>query len=326
MTSTFAARTRYLSCSALFTLSVGCSGRRFESEANPLSTTSETQGLSSAWSPTQTDAAPTSPDTNPLSAETETTPRLADSGVETQDGADSREEQTTVTSGLEPDSGAVNATGDATTSSPSNHNDERGTSDTVTQSVTTDGTHASTEMSETAANGSTNIADSSGTPETADISNTTDPSEPPEMSDNPEAQCNQDERSYAGSCYFFGEGKKNWDGARQACRARGQDWDLAAINSFDEHEWVTAHLDKDAWLGASKTMGKWAWRNSETVFWDGNYDGYAVDDAFTWWEYTEPDDDGSGGQCLRYTDDSGEWAWADMPCSREYQYVCEAAP
>lgn len=135
--------------------------------------------------------------------------------------------------------------------------------------------------------------------------------------------CQRDERRYADTCYYFGSSKRTWESARDSCRTRGEGWDLVAIDDLEEHEWVVAQLSDDTWIGGFESDNRWTWSNSDTIFWLGNETGEAVDDAFTWWEPTEPDSEGNDRQCLRYSSDSGQWAWADMPCRREYRYACE---
>jgi hypothetical protein len=136
--------------------------------------------------------------------------------------------------------------------------------------------------------------------------------------------CAEDEeRGPNGHCYFFASEDQEWEDARESCRARGGGWDLAAINSQAEHTWVSSRLDEDSWLGAVNVDDTWVWVNTETVFWDGDDDGEPVNDAFTWWEDTEPSGGNDSGQCLRYSDAAGDWFWADMPCTADFAHVCE---
>lgn len=139
----------------------------------------------------------------------------------------------------------------------------------------------------------------------------------------PPPDCQSDELPYGSSCYYFGSSKRTWESARERCQRRGDGWDLAAINSLGEHEWVAPQLEGDTWIGGFQSNNQWLWSNSDTVFWVGNETGEAIDGAFTQWDATEPDAEGNDQQCVRYADDSGQWAWTDAPCQREYRYVCE---
>jgi hypothetical protein len=129
-----------------------------------------------------------------------------------------------------------------------------------------------------------------------------------------------------GHCYVFDDEEYSWQSARQACSELGDGWDLAAINSEAEHEWVASELEGEVWLAGKNVDGVWIWMNDETAFWRGGPRGSAVGGSFTQWEPTEPSGGSIANQCLRYSDDTGDWQWADLPCGREYGYVCERDP
>jgi hypothetical protein len=142
---------------------------------------------------------------------------------------------------------------------------------------------------------------------------------PPPCEDN-------EERGPGRHCYFFGHQPAEWDVARERCRNRGDGWDLVAVNSEEEHAWIVERLEDETWLGGVNVRNRWVWVNTETVFWEGEENGSAVNGSYTHWESAEPNGGNGSGQCARYSHDSGEWAWTDLICTREHLFICELTP
>jgi hypothetical protein len=314
--------TRFLLCGAVLSISAGCGGKRFESETNALEPTAAPENV--APFTRAPDAGPTSPDTEQTStpvAPPPFSPESSDGGTTASGPGDpsgevSSDAEQSVGSTLT--SSAVHTSGEADAGEQSTAVVDPSTGDQTAatsseQTLEPSGPESDTETDNQS--GSSQDSDPFGT--NTDVS-TTD-----SQSSDAVVDCDKDQVAYDGHCYFFRGGGKSWRGARDACRMQGEGWDLASIDSLAEHEWVSKQLEHEAWLGGIASHDEWRWTSNDVVFWSGNEEGSAVDDVFTWWEDTEPNGDGIGDQCLRYSDDSGAWAWTDMPCDRMYGYVCE---
>ncbi len=127
-------------------------------------------------------------------------------------------------------------------------------------------------------------------------------------------------------CYLFGTEEVVWSQAREDCQELGSDWDLAVVSSQAEHDWISSQLDQESWVAGRNVDGEWIWVTDETPFWVGGANGEAIDNAYTQWEEDEPSAGIDSGQCLRYSDDLGDWFWTDVLCTREFGYVCEQPP
>lgn len=161
----------------------------------------------------------------------------------------------------------------------------------------------------------------------ADAGSGTDMPVPPVDAGEPGPMCGADEeRGPEGHCYFFSSVVADWRTARAACAARGDDWDLASIESVAEHEWIAERLTADTWMGGIKDGDQWLWASEDTEFWIGEEDGEPVDGAFVHWEVDEPSGATFSDQCMRYSNAVGDWYWADIQCSREFLYLCEQSP
>lgn len=128
-------------------------------------------------------------------------------------------------------------------------------------------------------------------------------------------------------CYFLGDDSAvSWDAAREACIDRGEGWDLVAIRSAEEQQFIETLIITETWIGASDRHedGDWRWVRDDTPFWSGNRDGQAVDGAYVRWWTDEP----SGGtqppeECARLINKGSGWYWADVQCQNSLQFLCQ---
>jgi cysteine-rich repeat protein len=133
-----------------------------------------------------------------------------------------------------------------------------------------------------------------------------------------------------GHCYAVLDATPaTWADARSQCGQLGAGYDLAAISSQAELDWLSAQpsiaallIDDDntavMWLGGTDTAseGTWLWSNGEPFF-----------DA---WVVGEPSNDGAGGgpgeDCNVYLRRATMFGYDDRPCDITYPMLCERAP
>ena len=146
--------------------------------------------------------------------------------------------------------------------------------------------------------------------------------------------------------YWFCQTNKNWNQARNYCESRN--YDLVTINSADEQEWLIDAIrdwsdisNVPYWTGLND-------RDAETSFWyDWGYPGIeAWRSGWTWssgepYDYQawsnrygvygsgQPDNSGSGEDCV----EMNLWSWKpwnvdwnDAPCGNGKHFICEASP
>ena len=121
---------------------------------------------------------------------------------------------------------------------------------------------------------------------------------------------------YGNNYYEYYNYQMSWLEALKFCERRGGH--LAVINSSEENE-VVYHLAKPyttyAWLGGTDDgkEGKWYWINSDSF-------------SYTNWNPGEPNNDGSGENCLELmTSDNHPGQWNDVPynSTRVKGFICE---
>lgn len=124
-------------------------------------------------------------------------------------------------------------------------------------------------------------------------------------------------------CYYFGRQALDFSAAREACRARGEGWDLADVRSRTEDEFIVSHLRGDTWIGASdaEQSDVWRWVNDGAVFWLGTSTGQRAGTAYVNWAEGEPTGGVQGDECARYREEVG-YRWADTDCANTHHYAC----
>jgi C-type mannose receptor len=112
----------------------------------------------------------------------------------------------------------------------------------------------------------------------------------------------------------------SWAAARVDCQARGAGWDLAAITSESERNWVDGTVDPEAncWIGANDqaSEGIWTWSNGEPWSWAD-------------WETDEPNDAGGAEDCAEYVSNglsNSNDGLNDRNCADAMDYLCEMTP
>ncbi|XP_049328045.1 asialoglycoprotein receptor 1-like [Astyanax mexicanus] len=107
------------------------------------------------------------------------------------------------------------------------------------------------------------------------------------------------------SLYYVSTEKKIWNESRDDCRERGSD--LLMINSREEQDFINTLIeDQKVWIGLSdgETEGVWKW-----------VDGSELITGF--WLPGEPNIYGDEDCVIN------EWNWADYPCNRQFNWICE---
>jgi hypothetical protein len=133
----------------------------------------------------------------------------------------------------------------------------------------------------------------------------------------PEPTCGDNEVHWGTSCYFFANDVETWDTAQDLCRARGTGWDLVAVNSAAENDWLRSLSDPldDIQIGLNDkdVEGDHVWSNGSCR-------------AFLNWDEdsAQPNNTPPGSeQCVRLTA-ATNGAWEDKACNDgEHPYVCE---
>lgn len=132
----------------------------------------------------------------------------------------------------------------------------------------------------------------------------------------PEPSCGEDEIRWGSSCYFVSNDVETWDDARSRCKERGAAWDLVALNSPAEDEWVRSvtapSQDLQIGLNDKDAEANHVWSN-------GSCNVYTNWDAAT----SEPNNTPPGSeQCAR--SNASNQAWEDTACNDgAHPFVCE---
>jgi Lectin C-type domain len=131
------------------------------------------------------------------------------------------------------------------------------------------------------------------------------------------------------TCYERLDRAVSWQGAVDACAAKGPEWRIMTVRRVQEHD-VMKELLKvdmvDTWLGASdaESADNWRWHGDANPFYVGvSGSGAAVDGAFVQWAKSEPSATTESEQCARYVHTDGDWYWDDASCALELSAFCE---
>lgn len=132
-----------------------------------------------------------------------------------------------------------------------------------------------------------------------------------------------------GHYYEFISTTVSWTAAKDAAAAKtyfGLQGYLVTVTSAGENAFISPKLNGGrGWLGGSDAgeEGYWKWMTGPeagTLFWIGNDAGSPYNNAYTNWNYGEPND-ASGGEDYAEFTPTGEWN--DMPTSSTRGYVVE---
>lgn len=123
--------------------------------------------------------------------------------------------------------------------------------------------------------------------------------------------CGPGEVQLGSSCYYLNPVERAWQGARTACQARGDGWDLAVIESEEENTFVWFRsAGQDTWIGlndrGNENEGTFSWANGSTA-------------SYRAWSPGEPNNF-NNEDCVHLL---GNGDWNDAHCSYETDSMCE---
>jgi len=131
-----------------------------------------------------------------------------------------------------------------------------------------------------------------------------------------------------GDCFFLDALAQTFFAARNACRARGNGWDLASVRSPEVSALLGDELTFEGWLVGSDVLseGTWVWLDDGTPFWQGGATGAPVAGGYANWNATEPNGSNTTN-CLRALPRSlgsanPDAPWADLACSDLRGSIC----
>ena len=123
--------------------------------------------------------------------------------------------------------------------------------------------------------------------------------------------CSPGWTKYEYKCYKLFVNKKSWSMSRSHCQSEGGD--LVIIKNLEEDTFVfSLSKGKHAWLGGSDhgVEDNFEWVDGSPI----------AQPQYTNWATNEPNDWGSGEDCLMIR--SSDNKWNDAPCARTYAFVC----
>nr|QLC27663.1 C-type lectin receptor-like protein [Carassius auratus] len=135
--------------------------------------------------------------------------------------------------------------------------------------------------------------------------------------------CPEDWLHLEGRCYFFSDGKLDWQHSKESCASMGGH--LSILHSHQQHHALESvarsrgGVDYHYWIGLSdlETEGVWKWVDNTLV----NRTFWSEGDK-------EPNNHQSGGihgeDCAVL--DSRSKTWFDVPCDFSYKRICEMDP
>ncbi len=118
-------------------------------------------------------------------------------------------------------------------------------------------------------------------------------------------------------CYRFFDEKKKWDEAHDACVALGEGWDLAALSTIVERDFVLTVITQPVktWIGANdrENEGTFIWSNGEP---------FSHNPGPPFWENNQPNNF-VNQDCVLL---NGDGTANDDNCGSNDRYVCEHTP
>jgi cysteine-rich repeat protein len=126
-------------------------------------------------------------------------------------------------------------------------------------------------------------------------------------------------------CYELHAGPLAWAAARDACIASGMGFDLAALTTGEEHDFVIA----EPAVVASITLGAAGriWIGGTDATLEGTFEWVTGEPwAFTAWTTGQPDDYMMNEDCAELWSSSGETGWNDQSCPSGRAFLCERPP
>ncbi|MCF8364111.1 MAG: hypothetical protein K9G70_15980, partial [Prolixibacteraceae bacterium] len=121
---------------------------------------------------------------------------------------------------------------------------------------------------------------------------------------------------------YINDGGISWTDARDAAAVMeyfGLRGYLATITLKEENDFIWTKIDGVGWIGASdeEEEGKWKWvtgPESDSVFWQGNYNGYPVNGAYSYWNNGEPNNlDNEDYAHVNNNPNALDKSWNDLP-------------
>lgn len=118
---------------------------------------------------------------------------------------------------------------------------------------------------------------------------------------------------YNGHCYWLFDQNMNWDSARAHCQASPRFGYLVAVGDLEEQQFISDLLIADTWNGLH----------------DQSYEGYfqwvtesgQSAPGFAYWDGPEPNNWGTGEDCVEMAGGNGEWN--DISCTSSNHVMCE---
>jgi lectin-like protein len=135
--------------------------------------------------------------------------------------------------------------------------------------------------------------------------------------------CSEGQLGPGEQCYLVLPAAVTWQAARANCQAEGAGWDLAAVKSRADMDFILTLVGAELWIGASDAAdeGTWLWVASGARFWSDAADsgtGSGSAGGYTNWNAGEPNNVDEA-DCLRLLT-TGKWA--DLPCDSERGALC----
>lgn|GEM_PF-1792103 len=110
-----------------------------------------------------------------------------------------------------------------------------------------------------------------------------------------------------GNCFYLESTARTWPTAQATCRARGTNWDLAALRSSTTNTFVRGMISADAWVGGNDraSEGAWVWPDG-VQFWSGGSPGTGCASG----QVLYP----GNGNCFAFSTTKRAWSSAQTTC------------